>query len=977
MLKKTSYIFFFFLIFTQTSAYHIAGADFSYKYLGGFQYELSYTLYRDCSLDGSGLPVADFDDTIYFFIYENNSKRLFRIVTAGRPRNIIQLDPEAAEKCIYGTPPVCLQVGTYKAQVTLPPISGGYTIIWQRCCRNTNITNLTTPEYQGATFIVNVPGTESYPENSSPTFNNFPPLFLCINRTLYFDHSATDADGDSLVYRLGEPLGGTNYLGQGVSFNAPVTDPTNYAGPPPYLPVNFAPGYSYQQPFGSSAVCQIDPQTGLLEITPDQFGLYAMAIDVLEYRNGQLLGFTRREIQFYVADCLPPGPPLQISHTFPPDLTVINDTVFIFAEKNMCYETEILANPAPQGQIKVFPHATSLGLQNLNITIYGQQPTKVTTCWKASCDKVEQIVPFIIEAYDDGTCYYYSKVFDTIFVKILSPPIDTPQVTLMPLNFIANDSVWFGDTVCMHFTIRSDTQVIEDFEFLNTDTPPPNVTILTRTDTLIEGTICWEAGCSAVINPATFIVKGTNQTLCGTPVVASDTLQLYVKLPDNPRPSTLIYPDTSTILYFDNNIPVVYASDTACFKFFVTDSSPASDLRYQVEIYDADGNPFVPNYNITILQNQGDTLITGIVCVEADCRFLNQTITIVFKTLDYGKCSLNYLIVDSLKLHLISKPVFPIQVSWDAGNLPTQGDTAIVFVKENSCVNILLTDTLNKGQLTLQGQGDLFDGIPPDAVFLQTQGQTVLATQICFNPYCFAYDTVLVSQIIGKSYPECKDSISDTTTVYIKIIQPVNRPPTITRSIPSPSFVEINKELCYTLLVEDPDDKLTYQLGELGKTFNENFGYGSNASIVQTDTLAPNRYMFTICLTPNCYVNEENLLLKFCIEDTTTCDTIYTVCDELTLQVADCGLIMPNVFTPNGDGINDVFEPMTMEGIKDYELFVFDRWGKQLFYAQNEGWKPSVNITEGVYFYKIIFRYYNGTGPEWKREQVGSFSLLR
>ncbi len=960
-------------------AYHIAGADFSYRHLGGYNYELSYTLYRDCSNDGSGLPVADFDDVIYFFVFENNTKRLYKTVTAGKPRDIIFLDPEAAEKCIYGTPTVCIQVGTYKARVTLPPRPGGYTVIWQRCCRNLNVTNLTAPEYQGATFLVNIPGSDTYSDNSSPVFKNYPPLFLCIDRTLYFDHSAVDADGDSLVYRLGNPLNGINYLGQGVDYNDPVADLQNPAGPPPYVPVTFAPGYSFAQPFGANAVCKIDSVTGLLEIRPTQFGLYALAIDVLEYRNGKLLGATRREIQFYVADCLPPGPPLQISHTFPPDLTVIDDTVFILANKNMCYEAQILANPAPQGNIHVFPHATSLGLTNLNISVYGQQPTIVNTCWQTSCDKANQILPFIIEAYDDETCYYYTKVYDTVYVKILAPPTDTPTVSLTPVNFSNGDTVWFGDTVCMHFSIRSDTLVSEDFEFLNIQSNPPNITVITKTDTLIEGTICWETGCSAVLNPATFIVKGINLTQCNTPFVVADTLQLYVKLPENPRPNTLIYPDTSTVLFFEAGTPVVYASDTVCFKFFVTDASPPSNLQYQIEVYDQFGNLFSqPDYDISILQNQGDTLIEGRLCLEANCKFLNRTITIVFKTLDYGKCSLNYLIVDSLKLKLISKPVFPINISWNAGGHLQIGDTVFVKVREESCINITLTDTLNpQGDLFLRGEGDLFDGIPPDAVFLQQNGQVILETQICFNPHCIAYDTLLTSYIIGRSQPHCRDSVLDTTTVFVRIIQPENRPPTITRDIPSPYPVEINQKICYSLLLEDPDDKLTYQIGKLGEAFRENFGYGSNATLIKTDTLSPNRYLFTICLTPNCYVNEKDLQLTFCIEDTTTCDTVYTVCDELILQAADCGLIMPNVFTPNGDGINEVFEPSSMEGIKEYELFVFDRWGRQLFYGKNEGWKPEASISEGVYFYKILFKFYNGTGPEWLREQTGSFSLLR
>ena len=53
----------------------------------------------------------------------------------------------------------------------------------------------------------------------------------------------------------------------------------------------------------------------------------------------------------------------------------------------------------------------------------------------------------------------------------------------------------------------------------------------------------------------------------------------------------------------------------------------------------------------------------------------------------------------------------------------------------------------------------------------------------------------------------------------------------------------------------------------------------------------------------------------------------------------DYGIYVPNVFTPNGDGLNDVFQPKGF-GIVKYELQIFDRWGERVFYTKNfeEGW---------------------------------------
>jgi gliding motility-associated-like protein len=66
----------------------------------------------------------------------------------------------------------------------------------------------------------------------------------------------------------------------------------------------------------------------------------------------------------------------------------------------------------------------------------------------------------------------------------------------------------------------------------------------------------------------------------------------------------------------------------------------------------------------------------------------------------------------------------------------------------------------------------------------------------------------------------------------------------------------------------------------------------------------------------------------------------------------------PNAFTPDGDGINDLFAPVGAE-ITEYELSIFDRWGEQVFTStsMNTPWDGSVNGSDaamtGVYVYKF------------------------
>jgi gliding motility-associated-like protein len=70
-------------------------------------------------------------------------------------------------------------------------------------------------------------------------------------------------------------------------------------------------------------------------------------------------------------------------------------------------------------------------------------------------------------------------------------------------------------------------------------------------------------------------------------------------------------------------------------------------------------------------------------------------------------------------------------------------------------------------------------------------------------------------------------------------------------------------------------------------------------------------------------------------------------------------LYIPNSFTPNNDGINDVFQVLGNE-IVEFELFIFNRWGKIIFHSnsQNDSWSGN-NYPVGNYSFTIQVTYRN------------------
>ena len=285
---KKLYLILSFFMMTYSYASHIIGGDIYYDYLGNNQYRFFITLYRDCNSSG-----AQYDDPLALTIYKPNNV-FFANILVPFPGSVI-LPINFNNPC--ATPPnnICVERAIYTTVVTLPPSPGGYDVSYQRCCRGPNVTNLLFPDDTGITLTTHVPGSDTgFTANSSPRFTNYPPVLLCNNDQLVFNHVATDPDGDFLAYSLVTPWSGAS------SANPQPTQ----APAPPYFPVQWnGTNFNAQQPLGPGSSTVIDPVTGVLTVDPNMIGLFVVGVCVKEYRNGVLVGQTIRDFLFRVFDC--------------------------------------------------------------------------------------------------------------------------------------------------------------------------------------------------------------------------------------------------------------------------------------------------------------------------------------------------------------------------------------------------------------------------------------------------------------------------------------------------------------------------------------------------------------------------------------------------------------------------------------------------------------------------------------------------
>ena len=105
-----------------------------------------------------------------------------------------------------------------------------------------------------------------------------------------------------------------------------------------------------------------------------------------------------------------------------------------------------------------------------------------------------------------------------------------------------------------------------------------------------------------------------------------------------------------------------------------------------------------------------------------------------------------------------------------------------------------------------------------------------------------------------------------------------------------------------------------------------------------------------------------------------------TAADSVVV-IRDCYLDLPNIFTPNGDGINDYFWPRQLmsEGITAFRMTIYNRWGQKVWESSTldgRGWDGRFNgdaQPNGVYIYRVETELRNG----YRERYEGNVTLMR
>ncbi|MCB9246015.1 MAG: gliding motility-associated C-terminal domain-containing protein [Flavobacteriales bacterium] len=378
----------------EAGATHLIGGYMSYQYLGrnadgDYDYKVTLHVFRD-----RAQSTVDFDEQIELGVHlNNNTLQLHRPF----PINLIfrrRVDPPGSTDCDYYLDKVNIEQGFYEAVISLPPNSVGYHLTFVRCCRNfqDNLTNRDGRPFQGQTYYCFIPNPQI--RNSSPFFSGVPSPYMCAKDTNVFLNRAIDPDGDSLVYRFVWPFQG----------GAP-TDGGAMPSPPPnlQLPIDsvfYQTGYSYTRPFGAGTFIKIDNSNGLTTLYAPRPGSYVVAIEVLEYRNGQLLSRVRLDLQILVLDCPPNEQPKVVVPT--------GYRYEVEAGQQLCFDVEGFdpdgdnVKISGDGDIFTGENGFKAPLATL-LERSGRRTVSSEFCWTPSCDQArDEPYVFTVIVEDDG-----------------------------------------------------------------------------------------------------------------------------------------------------------------------------------------------------------------------------------------------------------------------------------------------------------------------------------------------------------------------------------------------------------------------------------------------------------------------------------------------------------------------------------------------------------------------------------------------
>ena len=319
-----------------------------------------------------------------------------------------------------------------------------------------------------------------------------------------------------------------------------------------------------------------------------------------------------------------------------------------------------------------------------------------------------------------------------------------------------------------------------------------------------------------------------------------------------------------------------------------------------------------------------------------------------------------------------------LEISLGDSSIYNIGDTISISTKSPLCMDLFVTDNLdnrNDERIEIRVVPINFSTstqmvFPGDDEYVGGLGDTLKGWQVC-PPSCediISSDEPFIFDIIA-SDNGCPNGKTSRKRVTLILEQEENTPPTLSNSIADTNYLEIEVFEIDTVNISftgvDLDSTNLISLKALPNRFRlSDFGMNFKDTSDFTHTLMSDFEWIINCEKLEGSKKDE-FRIDFIINDNACGDTSIdtnTVVFRLNREIVENELAIYNIFTPNGDGINDYF---IVDGLprdnceNEYIGFeIYNRWGKLIFESDKREIKwDGGKLSDGVYFY--LARYTN------------------
>ncbi len=818
-----------------------------------------------------------------------------------------------------------IKVNFYIAEHTYPG-RGTYTISMTDPNRVASILNVNFPNSVNVPFYIETTFTLLNPlfqgKNNSVVLLQAPIDFACIGQVFVHNPNAFDVDGDSIAYEYTVPR------------LARDTDVPDYVFPD-------------RISTGANNMISLDPISGtFIWRSPQRAGEYNIAFKINEFRQGVLINSTTRDMQIFVRSC----------DDIPPVIDVV-ESLCVVAGENISIpimvsdmDVDQLVSLGASGGPFTFEDSPAM---LVGADEFLPHPYTATLNWQTTCNHISneeyQIVFRAVDnSFGDTTGLADLK---TLRIKVIGPP---------PLDVMAEST---AGTVDLSWEQPYECESASDDFFLG-------FSVWRKTGTTSLAVDSCSAGLDG--SPYEEIIFITNESENGRytindPNVEPRTIYCYrvlgefAKLTDTGNPFNKVSSIASDefCVLIKQDFPLltkasVITTDQQSGSIAVEWTKPiAEDLdtlmnpgpyRYQLLSRILDSNdPYVEiaDANFTI-NNFSDPVDTFFIHTDLNTVSNSYEYRISFYATNIN--SEPNSPEDASSVFLSVTPTDQAnQLSWVA-DVPWSNQRYIIFKELNNQFDSIATTTSTSFVDRGLTNGEEY------CYYVQTIGTYGLST----TP----------PMIINNSQTNCGSPVDDLSTCEVMI--------NVNNVCSDPfQFGGVNtniNEITWQVAANTCDEE------EIISGFNVYYGLTESSN-----------FEFVGNTLDESFEHSPQFGVEGCYAVTTLDQLGNESGFSNVICIINCpNYSLPNTFTPNSDGANDVFRPIESQFIARVNMDIFNRWGQKVFSTED----PQLNwdgtnmngkeLAEGVYYYKCrVFEEQVETGERERDILNGTIHLIK